>query len=134
MIRLSACPTRKNRKRAMAKCDLLVSIDVNYSQFGWFSDVILPEATYLERDTPIVQQKGLKPRLTLRRRAVVSPTGCLSSCEIFTKLAGRLGLTETFPFTTMEELWNWQLEPTDYTMADFDEKGFIELSDRPDFL
>jgi len=129
----SGMPDPQKQKEAMAKCELLVSIDVNYSEFGWFSDVILPEATYLERDTPIVQQKGLKPRLALRRKAVEPVDGNLSSCEIFTQLAGRLGLEETFPFKTMEELWAWQLEPTGYTLADFDEKGFIELTDTPVF-
>jgi len=33
----------------------------------------------------------------------------------------------------MEELWDWQLEPTGYTMADFDEKGFVSLSAEPIF-
>ena len=130
----SGMPDPEKQKEAMAKCDLLVSIDVNYSEFGWFSDVILPESTYLERDTPIIQQKGLKPRLTLRRKAIEPINGTRSSCEIFTQLAGRLGLEETFPFKTIEELWAWQLEPTGYTMADFDEKGFIELSDTPVFF
>ncbi len=130
----SGFPDPEKQKEAMAKCELLVSIDVNYSEFGWFSDVILPEATYLERDTPIIQQKGLKPRLTLRRKAVKPLYGCLSSYEIFTLLAQRLELTETFPFTSMEELWNWQLEPTGLTMADFDAKGFVELSDKPIFF
>ena len=76
---------------------------------------------------------GLKPRLALRRKAVEPIHGALSSTEIFIRLAKRLGLRETFPFDTMEELWNWQLEPTGYTMADFEEKGFISLSDKPIF-
>lgn len=129
----SGMPDPEKQKLAMDKCDLLVSIDTNYSEFGWFSDVILPECTYLERDTPIVQQKGLKPRLTLRRKAVDSKFGALSGCEIFTQLAQRLGLEETFPFKTIEELWAWQLEPTGYSISDFDEKGFVELSDTPIF-
>lgn len=126
-------PDPQKQKEAMDKCELLVSIDTNYSDFGWFSDVILPESTYLERDTPIVLQKGLKPRLTLRRKAVEPLYDTRSSCEIFIGLAQRLGLEETFPFKSMDELWNWQLEPTGYTMADFEDKGFIELSERPIF-
>ncbi|HKJ65007.1 MAG TPA: molybdopterin-dependent oxidoreductase [Desulfopila sp.] len=129
----SGMPDPERQKEAMETCDLLVSIDTNYSEFGWYSDIILPESTYLERDTSIIVQKGLKPRLTLRRKAVEPKYDTKSSCEIFTGLAQRLGLDETFPFTTMEELWNWQLEPTGYTMADFEEKGFIELADKPVF-
>ena len=49
-------------------------------------------------------------------------------------MANRLGLEETFPFKTIEELWAWQLEPTGYTMADFEEKGFVELADSPIFF
>ena len=129
----SGMPDPEKQKLAMDKCDLLVSIDTNYSEFGWYSDIILPESTYLERDTPIVMQKGLKPRLTLRRKAIEPIHDTRSGCEIFTTLAHRLGLEETFPFKTIEELWAWQLEPTGYTMADFDEKGFIELTDSPIF-
>ncbi len=130
----SGMPDPKQQKLAMDKCDLLVSIDTNYSEFGWYSDVILPESTYLERDTPIVQQKGLKPRLAVRRKAVEPKYNTKSSWEIFTGLANRLGLTDTFSFKTIEELWAWQLEPTGYTMADFDEKGFIELATKPIFF
>ncbi len=130
----SGLPDPQQQKLAMDKCDLLVSIDTNYSEFGWYSDVILPESTYLERDTPIVQQKGLKPRLTLRRKAVEPKYDTKSSFEIFTGLADRLGLQETFPFKTIEELWAWQLEPTGYTMADFEEKGFVEMASSPIFF
>ena len=129
----SGMPDPEQQKRAMDKCDLLVSIDTNYSEFGWYSDVILPESTYLERDNFIVQQKGLKPRLALRRKTVEPKYDTKSSWEIFTALANRLGLEETFPFKTIEELWAWQLEPTGYTMADFEAKGFIELADSPIF-
>lgn len=130
----SGMPDPEKQKLAMDKCDLLVSIDTNYSEFGWYSDVILPESTYLERNTPIVQQKGLKPRLTLRRKAVEPKYNSLSGFEIFTGLAQRLGLNETFPFKTIEDLWAWQLEPTGYTIADFDKKGFVEMSDSPIFF
>lgn len=127
----SGMPDPEQQKIAMDRCELLVSIDTNYSEFGWFSDVILPESTYLERDTPIIQQKGLKPRLTMRRKCVEPKYNTLSSFEIFTQLAQRLDLKETFPFSTIEELWKWQLEPTGYALEDFDEKGFIELTDTP---
>jgi thiosulfate reductase/polysulfide reductase chain A len=125
----SGMPDPEQQKLAMDKCDLLVSIDTNYSEFGWYSDIILPESTYLERDNFIVQQKGLKPRLALRRRAVDPKYNTKASWEIFTALAHRLGLEATFPFKTIEELWAWQLEPTGYTMADFEEKGYVELAD-----
>lgn len=129
----SGMPDPEQQKLAMDKCELLVSIDTNYSEFGWYSDVILPESTYLERDTPIIVQKGLKPRMTMRRRAVEPKYDTMASWEIFSQLAQRLGLTEAFPFKNIEELWAWQLEPTEYSLEDFDGKGFVEMSDKPIF-
>ncbi|HSO71355.1 MAG TPA: molybdopterin-dependent oxidoreductase, partial [Thermodesulfobacteriota bacterium] len=46
---LSALPDPQAQIRAYEKLKLLVSIDVNYSETSWVADVILPEATYLER-------------------------------------------------------------------------------------
>ncbi|SDP15227.1 molybdopterin-containing oxidoreductase family protein [Desulforhopalus singaporensis] len=127
----SCMPDPEKQKQALDQCDLLVSIDIHYSEFGWYSDVILPESTFLERDTPICQQKGLKPRLAVRRKAVEPRFDSKASWEIYKGLADRLGLTQYFPFATIEELWAWQLEPTGLTIEDFEEKGFVELTDAP---
>ena len=48
-IRSPGMPDAEAIKRALDKLKLLVSIDVRYSETGWYSDVILPESTYLER-------------------------------------------------------------------------------------
>ncbi len=128
---LSGFPDPETQKQAFDHCDLLVSIDTNYSEFGWFSDVILPESTFLERDTPICLQKGPKPRLIMRKKAVEPQYDTKAGWEIFRQLAIRLGIEEYFPHKTIEEIWNWQLEPTGFTVADFEEKGFVELTDSP---
>ena len=46
---LTGLPDPEATQRALDKLKLLVSIDVRYSETGWFADVILPESTYLER-------------------------------------------------------------------------------------
>ncbi len=126
-----AMPDPQRQKLYFDHCDLLVSIDTHYSEFGWYSDVILPESTYLERETPICLQKGLKPRLTLRKRAIEPEFDTKAGWEIFKALADRLDMQEHFPHKTIEEIWKWQLEKTDISIEDFDEKGFVELTDKP---
>ncbi len=119
------------QKEALDNCELIVSIDTHYSEFGWYSDVILPESMFLERETPIATQKGPKPRFIMRQRAVEPRYDTKPSWEIFKRLADKLGVGEYFPYNTIEEYWNWQLEPTGYSIDDFNEKGFVSLSDKP---
>lgn len=126
----TAMPDPQRQKIFFDHCDLLVSIDTHYSEFGWYSDVILPESTYLERDNPICVQKGPKPRLAVRRKVVEPEFDTKPSWEIFKNLADRLDIGSYFPYNSIEELWDWQLEPTGFTMEDFQEKGFVPLSDK----
>ena len=67
---LMSIPDTNLNKKALEKLDLVVTIDINYSDIAWYSDVILPESTYLERTDPIQQANGLKPQMFLRRQAV----------------------------------------------------------------
>lgn len=127
----SAMPDPEAQKKAFDNLDLLVSIDTHYSEFGWYSDVILPECTFLERDSIVITQKGAKPRFTRRQRALEIENDTKPSWQIFKALADRLGMEEYFPYESMEEYWKWQLEPTGYSVEDFDEKGFITLTDEP---
>ncbi len=127
----SGMPDPQRQKMSFEHCDLLVSIDTHYSEFGWFSDVILPESTYLERESTICVQKSLKPRLAIRKRAVEPEFDTKPGWWIFKQLAERVDIGEYFPYNSAEELWNWQLEPTGFTIADFDAKGFVPLTDEP---
>ena len=127
----SCFPDVTAQKEALDNCELLVSIDTHYSEFGWYCDVILPESMYLERETPVATQKGLKPRFIYRDRAIEPKYNTKPSWEILKMLADRLGFGELFPFHTAEDMWKWQLEPTGYTIDDFQEKGFVSLTDEP---
>ncbi len=123
-------PDPQQQKLAFDHCDLLVAIDTHFSEFAWYADVILPESTYLERDNAICVQKGLKPRLAVRRQAVEPSYDTKPAWEIFHQLADRLDISEYFPYKTIEELWAWQLEPTGFKISDFDKKGFVPLTDK----
>jgi thiosulfate reductase/polysulfide reductase chain A len=112
----------------LKKLDLLVSIDVNYSHIGWMSDVILPEATYLERTDPVIVKKVPKPALWMRRQAVPPKYDTKPKWWIFKQLAERLGIGQYFPYNTIEELIDWQLQDTGISRSDFDAKGYVDLA------
>ena len=70
---LQSIPDAAATRRALDKLDLIVAIDVNFSEIAWYADVILPESMYLERSDSIQVVTGLKPQLYMRRQAVIAP-------------------------------------------------------------
>jgi thiosulfate reductase/polysulfide reductase chain A len=120
----SIADTTQTRK-ALDKLDLIVAIDINYSDIAWYSDVILPESTYLERTDSIQQMNGLKPQMFLRKKAVEPRYDTMDGAVILKKIGEKLGIGDYFPYETMEDLVNWQLEGTGFTMKDFEKKGFV---------
>jgi thiosulfate reductase/polysulfide reductase chain A len=102
-----------------------VAIDINYSDIAWYSDVILPESTYLERTDCIQQMNGLKPQMFLRKKAVEPRYDTLDGPIIIKRIAEKLGVGKYFPYETMEDLVSWQLKGTGFTIKDFEKKGFV---------
>jgi thiosulfate reductase/polysulfide reductase chain A len=115
-------------KKALDELDLLLSIDVNWSEIGWDADVVLPEATYLERTDNIIVRKGLKPKLALRKQAVEPLYDSKPRWWIFKALADRLGFGEHFPYETIDDHLAWQLAETGFRPEDFKATGEIALS------
>jgi len=120
-------------KQAMDKLDLVVAIEVNYSDFAWHADVILPESTYLERTDSIQQANGLKPQMFLRRKALEPRFDTQSGPMILKGLGERLGIGHFFPYENEEDLVRWQLEGTGFQLEDFDSRGFVAYTDTPIF-
>ncbi|MCF6245742.1 MAG: molybdopterin-dependent oxidoreductase [Desulfobacula sp.] len=121
---MSIADTTKTKK-ALSKLDLLVSIDINYSDIAWYSDVILPESMYLERTDCIMQGNGLKPQMLLREKAVEPRYDTMEGAMILKKIGENLGIGDFFPYESMDELVDWQLEGTGFTRQDFKKKGFV---------
>ncbi len=128
---LLSLPDPEEQKKALDKLDLIVAIDSNYSETGWFADVLLPSATYLEKSSILQTGKGLKPQFAIRRQAIQPRNEAKPDWWIFKQLAERLGVGEYFKFEDIAEFWEWQLEGTGVTIADFDEKGSVSLTDSP---
>jgi thiosulfate reductase / polysulfide reductase chain A len=122
---LQSIPDTNQMKAALQKLGLIVAIDINYSDIAWYADVILPESIYLERTDCVQQANGLKPQMFLRRQAVTPRYDTREAAMIIKQLGERMGIGAYFPYSSMEELVRWQLEPTGFTLEDFDAKGFV---------
>ncbi len=122
---LMSIPDTNHTKKALKKLDLIVSIDINYSDIASYSDVILPESCYLERTDCIQLMNGLKPQMFLRRQAVPPRYNTREGAMILKQLADRIGTGKYFPYENMEDLVSWQLKGTGFKIDDFDTKGFV---------
>ena len=128
---IAAFPDPDEQRRVLDDLDLLVAIDVNYSDTAWYADVILPESTYLERSNIIATQKGPKPGFVMRRQAMEPRYESKPAWEIFTLLAERMGVGQYFPYKGIEDIWNYQLAGTGVKIEDFGAKGLIGLAKDP---
>ena len=127
----SSLPDPDVMKASLDRLELLVSIDVNYSEIGWHCDVILPEATYLERANILAAKNGIKPSIHMRDQAASPRFDSRPAWWIFRELAKRLGKGEYFDFNTIEDLWNYQLEDTGVSVEQLREKGVQSLASKP---
>jgi len=127
---LQSIPDSAAVRQALDKLDLIIAIDVNFSEIAWYADVILPESTYLERGDSVQAISGLKPQLFLRKPAVSPRYDTKPAWWTLKELATRLGLGQYFPYESLEDIWNFQLKDTGVNLADFDKTGFVVLSDK----
>ncbi len=127
---LMGFPDPERIKQKWAKLDFLMSVSFTWSDTAWHSDLVLPLSPYLERESILACKNGLNPYFFLRQRAVAPRYDTRADWEILTGLAKRMGI-DALAFNAIEEIWNYQLDGTGVTMADFDAKGFIPLGDGP---
>ena len=127
-------PDPEASRRALDKLKLVVSIDVRYSEMGWYADVILPESTYLERANILCQMPGPVPVFAMRDQAIAPRFNSRPAWWIFREILRRMGVKEALDFETIEELWNYQLDGTDVTVSELRETGVVALAAAPKLI
>ncbi len=117
-------PDRPRTIAAINKLDFMVTIDVILNDTSWYSDVVLPEASYLERYDPLLP---LGHRAFLRQ-PVIEPQGdARSALWIFKELGQRLGLGDYFQYANEEDYLNQQLAPLGVTLDAIKAQGYVDL-------
>ncbi len=128
---MTGLPDPEAQAEVFKNLDLIVVVDVNWSETSKYADVILPESSYLERSDIIATQKGLKPGFRFRQAAIEPMYDTKPGWWIYIELAKRLGKGDHFPYSSIEDLWQAQLDGTGVTIQDLEKKGFVTLADKP---
>jgi thiosulfate reductase/polysulfide reductase chain A len=118
---VNSLPERHKTIEAFSKLDFIVTTDISMNDTAWFSDVVLPEATYLERYDPLAVVDGT----VYIRQPVVEPMyESKPGLWIFKELGTRLGLADYFQYEDEEDYLRQQLAPLDITLEELKEKGY----------
>jgi thiosulfate reductase/polysulfide reductase chain A len=117
-------PDRAKTLQAFEKMDFIVTVDILLNDTAWFSDVVLPEASYLERYDPL---NPVGDKIFLRQ-PVIEPQGeAKSALWIYKQLGERLGLGDYFQYKDEEDYLRQQLAPLGVSLEDLKARGFIQL-------
>jgi thiosulfate reductase/polysulfide reductase chain A len=117
-------PDRERTLRALQKLDFVVTVDIMMNDTAWYSDVVLPEASYLERYDPLLVLDG---KVWLRQPAIEPLGEARSALWIYKQLGERLGLGDYFQYEDEEDYVRQQLAPTGITLEQLRQHGYAEL-------
>ncbi|MFZ0548687.1 MAG: molybdopterin-dependent oxidoreductase, partial [Candidatus Promineifilaceae bacterium] len=117
-------PDRGKTLEAMGKMDFIAVVDIFLNDTAWFADVVLPEASYLERYDPL----NVVGNKAFIRQPVIQPQGeAKSALWIYKELGKRLGLEDYFQYTDEEDYLRQQLAPLGVMLEEVREKGYAEM-------
>ncbi|MGE5125355.1 MAG: molybdopterin-containing oxidoreductase family protein [Betaproteobacteria bacterium] len=120
---IQALPNQKQTIEAVRALDLLVVVDVVGSEMAGWADVVLPEATYLERYDDLNVELFREPFVALRQPVVAPPHDQKPNWWIARELALKLGLGAYYPWRTIEEYLERRLRGAGLSLAQLQKQG-----------
>ena len=106
---LAAFANTKRAYEALMKQDLIVAFEHVLSPTAQIADYVLPGDSWLERPS---MHAGIS------EQAMPPPGQCRNVVTFWHELAKRMGLAEQFPWATVEEMFDYRLEPSGKTWAE----------------
>jgi thiosulfate reductase/polysulfide reductase chain A len=121
---IMSLPDRAKTLQAFGKMDFIATVDIIMNDTAWFSDVVLPEASYLERYDPLLTVGGK----AFLRQPVIEPQGeSRSALWIYKQLGERLGLGDYFQYADEEDYLCQQLTPLGASLEEVKTRGYVEM-------
>ena len=115
---LRSWPNANKTRQALKSLDFLVVMDVYLTETAELADIVLPAATFLEREEPIDIFYPLTagiPYIMLRKK-VMQFEECWSDAKFWFELAKRMGYQDYFPWKDLEEVYDYFLKPSGLTV------------------
>jgi anaerobic selenocysteine-containing dehydrogenase len=104
---VTAWPNANRTVEALKDLDFLAVMELRMTDTAKLADLVLPAASFFERTT-----WEMWPILAIQNR-VIEPTGeCWPDWKFWFELGHRFGWGEYYPWKSIEEAIDWELEPT----------------------
>lgn len=113
-------------KNALQQLDFLAVIDPMMTQTAMFADIVLPASLSFEQT--MISNNALSNNHVRLQKKIIEPIGdSLPDWEIIFRIAQKFGFKKEFPWQTIEEAIDDQLQPSGITVKDLIEtpKGIV---------
>ncbi len=120
---LQSIPPQEKVLRALNNVEFVVVVDTMPSEIAGYADVVLPEATYLERLDHIRNSHHRQPNLALRYPAVKPKYETKPGWWIAREIGLRLGLHDFYEWEDFEEVLDWQLKQVGSSLEELKKVG-----------
>jgi thiosulfate reductase / polysulfide reductase chain A len=129
---LESIPQQDKTLKAIESLDFLCVVDVLPVDQVAYADLVLPEATYLERyDAPLIVNSVKTPFVSVRQPVIEPLHESKPGWWIAKELAKRLGLEAFFPWATPDEHLAKIIEPMEIGAQELQTKGAVAFPGRP---
>ncbi len=129
---LESIPQRHRTLEAIKQLELMVVVDLLPVEQTRYADLVLPEATYLERyDVPAVVESAHKPHIAIRQPVVPPLYDSRPGWWIAKQMASRLGLDAYFPWDSPDQHLAKLVAPLGVELAELKVRGAVAFEGRP---
>ncbi len=116
---LAANSNTERTRRLLDKIDFIAVHDLYMTATAEIADLVLPAASFLERDLLLYYRYRPSTRLNMvcLQQQVVKPVGeSRSDLDLIFALGRKLGMNDAFPWKSAEEAFDWELAPLGITV------------------
>ncbi|MCP4287303.1 MAG: molybdopterin-dependent oxidoreductase [Gammaproteobacteria bacterium] len=129
---LHSMPEPARTIESLKRQDFVFMVDVLPTETALYADVILPEATYLERyDAPLAVTNAKRPFIALRQPVIQPLYETRDPYWIARELAQLLGVTDCLECVDMEEAIDRQLQVAGSSLAEVARTGILDGGEPP---
>lgn len=129
---LESIPMKQRTREAMKKLEFMAVVDVLPNEQADYADIVLPEATYLERyDPPMIATTHKPPFVAVRQPAIEPLYESKPGWWIAKQMAKRLDLDAYFPWSGPDDHLHQLLQPLGVNYSELMSLGAVTFPAKP---